>query len=264
MRLLSVRSVLAACVRPAFCACALSLVVTLAPHAAVGQSAAADAPRPASFRIYLWPQDSGISSYLDAREGGSGYSYVAPKIAYQKNPQGDVETVDAVDRQLTKAYRYQGEEALTFFREEPGVDGVPVRIPLGTVARSDLGEDTLLMFFPVKNGGQTTYRILSVAAPSKRIPKGKAMVYNLTREKLAVFTGKSPQLFTPGGINLVEMGFNEDALMPFRIMVEDEGEWVLTYSNALIIGEAETLVYFIFPQEGGSDRFNILSVNVAL
>ncbi|MGZ0710203.1 hypothetical protein ACWPKO_17890 [Coraliomargarita sp. W4R53] len=239
----------------------------LAPLGASAQTSAAsesEEPLQVSFRVYLWPQAFDISGYLSDDQGGGGYHYVAPKIAYRESLESDIKSIDANEGRLSEVYRYSGAGPLVFFSE---TDGGAVPVPLGSLTADQLtGGEVLLIFFPSKGKDGPAYNILPVEAPTKRIPDGQAMFYNLTKETLALHTGKRPKILEPRGVALMDLGREKDNLVPLRIMVKvnDNGEWVIRHTEYQTISDDEKLLFFVFPRDAESNRVRVLSINAAL
>ncbi|MDQ8193688.1 hypothetical protein QEH59_04595 [Coraliomargarita sp. SDUM461004] len=222
-----------------------------------------EAPVQVSFRIYLWPQNFDISGYISDGEGRGGYRYVAPKISYQESIESGAQLIDVGDGQISDLYHYSGLGPLVFFQNDAESGE---RIPLGVVAVEQLSGDVLLIFFPNTSGEGSAYNILPVEAPTKRIPDGKAMFYNLTRQTLAMYTGKDPQIVAPRAVTLMSLGREDDNLVPVRIMVKvnDSGEWLIRHTEYQTISDDEKLLFFVFPRDAESNRVRVLSINTAL
>lgn len=216
------------------------------------------------FRVYLWPKVSDLSAYASKETGGNGeYVYSAPQIAYQATPEGKVVSLDLNDGRLSKVYHYRGAGPLVFFREEAMPDGQMQRIPLATADAAALGGGNfVLVLVPSRDPAKPGYKTMPIRIPPSGVPKNEALFFNLTQYRLAVHTGKTPKFFEPGAVH--PMPTNTDATMPLKILIEDDGDWGLRYTDERIVGKNEQLLFFIYPHDKAKNRVLVRSLNIAL
>jgi hypothetical protein len=222
---------------------------------------------PISFQVFLWPgtPNPNLAAKIQEQqakgEGDTMVEYIAPTIKFSPDGMQKVENIDAAERRLSPQYRYSGPMPLTFFREEPLMDGTSRRIPLAAVNTPETQKQSLLLFLP--NPKETSsYRIYPIDNSLDRTRPGEACIHNISSMTIACLFDQQQVLLKPGQNKVVPLEAKEHVYIVVKIGAkDDDGDWKQRYAEQIAVNPEDSLTILIYNKPGKSTAFRIMKID---
>ncbi len=221
---------------------------------------------PVYFQVCLWPGGSPpgvLTRKEDGSIGGSEVqgnvmqSYRPPIIQYCPDGVGESSDVNAVERQISPTYKYDGLNPLRFFQETLAPDGSITRKVIAEVNIPQNIKRALLVFYPRKS--EAWYDVILIDNSIEHIRPGEALVLNLTASAVACMFNKQQLILQPMGSDIAELGPVANFTAIVRIGSADgNGEWRERHAERLFVESTDRVLALIHTKPGRESQYRIL------
>lgn len=236
------------------------------------------------FQLFLWP---GIQHDLDpfrdsealkkqnnalrddqademnpSEEAGNYVPYLPARLFFRSYGEDNFELIELAQNRLSKKYRFRGNGPIVFYREALDASGELQYKPVGQYAFTGTASRKLLFVQVGSENNSPRVRLFGVENTMDRIPRGQALVYNLSSVQLACRIVDEQAVLNPGDNMRLSLSRQDEQQM--RILVashSNDNGWELRHQQRLAFRDDSSLLILVFSVDEANTRFRVTTLS---